>query len=339
MRLDEGGRLLLEDFISKRAFRCTDRLIDMLVFCHRPRNIAEIRIFMKTQLGLRGAEGEQFLRELIEKDIIRPGAKDERALKAFSMWKGYNWREPFLHNLLTRDYPFVERGVGYSEMDKETMINYTKKSKMPNAYKEYKGVLKIRLPPCSTELGMFHEAIEGKLSRKSERMTLTSLSDILFYTFGKVAERQTLPWGKYILKTSPSGGARHPTEAYVYASEVSGLKKGIYHYSVKDHALEVLDGVRRETLEAAIPETTKSDTKAIVFLTSLFARNMWRYREPRTFRTLFFDAGHVIQTLQLVTESRGFDVELRQPFSTQKLESCLGLDMYAEGAISYAVIK
>src|SRR5688572_2921518 len=45
------------------------------------------------------------------------------------------------------------------------------------------------------------------------------------------------------LKTSPSGGARHPVEAYVVVRRVRGLRAGVYHYEAGQHVLERLRGV------------------------------------------------------------------------------------------------
>ena len=36
---------------------------------------------------------------------------------------------------------------------------------------------------------------------------------------------------------TPSGGARNPYEAYVFARNVEGLEPGIYHYSALEHSL------------------------------------------------------------------------------------------------------
>jgi hypothetical protein len=55
---------------------------------------------------------------------------------------------------------------------------------------------------------------------------------------GPHAAREESGAGAYaVLKTSPSGGARHPIEAYVLVRRVTGIRPGVYHYSVKRHAL------------------------------------------------------------------------------------------------------
>jgi hypothetical protein len=48
------------------------------------------------------------------------------------------------------------------------------------------------------------------------------------------------PTRKLPLKMTPSGGARNPYEAYVYALNVEGLPFGVYHYSAIDNTLGLL---------------------------------------------------------------------------------------------------
>ena len=43
---------------------------------------------------------------------------------------------------------------------------------------------------------------------------------------------------------TPSGGARNPYEAYVFARKVDGLEAGIYHYSALDHDLAKVSDAR-----------------------------------------------------------------------------------------------
>ena len=60
---------------------------------------------------------------------------------------------------------------------------------------------------------------------------LSKLGTLLRLTFGVQMEGRTAAVTHVIFKTSPSGGARHPIEAYVLALRVSGLPKGLYHFA------------------------------------------------------------------------------------------------------------
>ena len=67
-------------------------------------------------------------------------------------------------------------------------------------------------------------------------------SILLLWTWGHTHLLTDPQVGQYVLKTSPSGGARHPTEVYPVVLRVDGVEPGLYHYSVKNHGLELLRG-------------------------------------------------------------------------------------------------
>jgi len=73
------------------------------------------------------------------------------------------------------------------------------------------------------------------LKRRSVReytakpLTLAEVSQLLFAAQGVTGEM----YGT-LLRTAPSAGALYPFEVYMVVNNVDGLKKGIYHYSVRD---------------------------------------------------------------------------------------------------------
>jgi len=73
--------------------------------------------------------------------------------------------------------------------------------------------------------------------------------------------------------------------------------------------------------------------KAVVILTSVFERNMFRYREPRTFRTIFLDAGHVAATVEIASRSLGINAYVQHGINDAWVENLLGLDSLREGVI------
>lgn len=85
-----------------------------------------------------------------------------------------------------------------------------------------------------------------------------------------------------VFKTSPSGGARHPTEVYLYARDVEGLAPGAYHYAAADHSLEYLG--RRlddERLVAAVGDQDwVAGAGAPIFYTSVIAQPVEVHLSP-----------------------------------------------------------
>ncbi|MEV7807997.1 SagB family peptide dehydrogenase [Microbispora sp. NPDC088329] len=143
-----------------------------------------------------------------------------------------------------------------------------------------------------------------------------------------------------VFKTSPSGGARHPTEVYLYARDVDGLAPGAYHYAAADHSLEHLG--RRlddERLVAAVGDQDwVAGAGALIFYTSVIARNQWKYTFPRVYRALLMDVGHLSQTVYLLATAAGLHITFTAALRDELVEELLGCDPAGHLVIGASVI-
>jgi SagB-type dehydrogenase family enzyme len=142
-------------------------------------------------------------------------------------------------------------------------------------------------------------------------------------------------FGSLPLKTSPSGGARHPIEVYLMALRVQGLEPGLYHYDARDHALErISPGATPQMARAYCADQPYAARSAALFImTGVFARSMWKYRHARAYRVVLLDAGHLGQTFCLTATRMGL-----APFSSAALndtliEQDLGIDGITESVL------
>ena len=117
---------------------------------------------------------------------------------------------------------------------------------MPPATKRYRGAAQVSLPPATT--GEFADVLLARRTwrrfSRTKDVTVQELATLLALSVGVQqwvdAKPRRLP-----LKTSPSGGARHPIECYVLVRKVPGLRAGLYHYDAARHQLERLRGRRQ----------------------------------------------------------------------------------------------
>ena len=111
----------------------------------------------------------------------------------------------------------------------------------------------------------------------------------LHLSFGVQRWASTDGEGRVPLKTSPSGGARHPLEAYVLVRRVAGLDSGVYHYASDVHQLERLPAVSVTPAfdEVVAHAVVVSRGWVLVLLTAVFERTRWRYEGPRADRAVF----------------------------------------------------
>jgi SagB-type dehydrogenase family enzyme len=146
--------------------------------------------------------------------------------------------------------------------------------------------------------------------------------------------------GPLALKTSPSGGARHSLEAYVWVRRVDQVAPGLYHYRPGAHALTRLDD-RTEpgSVTSWLPaQPGYEDAAVVVVLSSELARVAWRYRSARAYRVVLIECGHLAQTFCLVATALGLAPFCTAALADTVIEGDLGLDgrmqpaMYVVGA-------
>ena len=142
------------------------------------------------------------------------------------------------------------------------------------------------------------------LARRSWRqfgpgtIPLPTFANLLAFTAG-VQQWVTVPGqGRMPLKTSPSGGARHPVEVYVLAWGIEELDKGLYHYAPDVHALEVVQrGLDSSRVPVYLPTGDYwSKACAVILFSAVYDRELWRYGYSRAYRAPFIEAGHLCQT-------------------------------------------
>ncbi|MEO7132789.1 MAG: SagB family peptide dehydrogenase [Vicinamibacterales bacterium] len=165
-----------------------------------------------------------------------------------------------------------------------------------------------------------------------------ALGTVLAQTFGVSRRAAVAGQGPVILRRSPSGGSRHPIEAYLLAWNVDGLKAGAYHYD--SETLELVDLGRSISSNDIAPllahQTYFRRAGAVVVMCPVFARTMWRYGHSRAYRTVLLDAGHLGQTFCLVATALGLAPFTTMAFSESGLEQLLGLDGVRECPIYVA---
>jgi len=157
---------------------------------------------------------------------------------------------------------------------------------------------------------------------------LSKLGTLLGLTFGVQMEGRTTAGAHVVFKTSPSGGARHPIEAYVLALGVEGLAKGLYYYAPQTRLLHAIrPGASREQLvEYLSGQWWFGGAGALIFMTAVLPRVRWRYPHPRAYRSVLLGAGHLCQTFCLVATALKLAPFCTQALTDSRIERDLGID-------------
>jgi SagB-type dehydrogenase family enzyme len=211
---------------------------------------------------------------------------------------------------------------------------------MPPPVKTYPRAARVALPEARVD-GELPRALRERRTWRhfsSAPLRLGNLATLLHLTWGVQRWGNVFGQGDVPLKTSPSGGARHPIEAYVVARRVQGLAPGIYHYAADRHALERLrrGATGRDIVRYVAGQRWYAAASAIVIMTAVFPREQWRYKSPRAYRTVLIDAGHLCQTFCLVATWLGLAPFCTMALSESRIERDLGLDGVAEAPMYVA---
>jgi SagB-type dehydrogenase family enzyme len=287
--------------------------------------------------GLEPDAGRLIVEQLVAEGLLTPDGDDSRLEETERRWRDAGWQAAFDHHLLTYDYPYLN----YSEseapaIDKSIMEKFAAESFDVNRYKEYAGSLTVPVVQTAEALECltrpFGEAWDRRNASESLPVaTCDKLTTMISSSFGQLRSRRirsSVPRAPLVRKTSPSGGSRHPVECYVLARKVLGLAPGTYHFAVRTSELERIGDLPGEDELRPILQglwRAPFDPAAFVVVTGLWERNMYRYREPRTFRTVFMDAGHAAATMELCGQALDLPVFWQHGVDDIAVHGLLGL--------------
>jgi SagB-type dehydrogenase family enzyme len=309
----------------------------MVVACSIPITKLALFEFLISKLHIQVEQLENALKSLISKNIIISSEKQEDYRPLFDNflnWTKSGWNDAANYHFFTWDAPFLDytkEGEGH-DIDRKKMIGYQSLQPDTQRYKTYDAPLKIiRLPslnsPLSTDLTQRYTILER-------------VKHLLSFTFGKKGEKPC-HWvdNPLIRRTSPSGGSRHPTEGYFLSSGLQDIQQGFYHIQTDPISLCLISSDNHCPLEEFIMEKD-SDLPAIgaIVLTSVFERNMYRYREPRTFRTIHMDIGHILATIEMLGKEFRIKTRIHLNFNENSILEQIGVSKLEEGVMAIVTL-
>ncbi|GAB6006971.1 hypothetical protein JCM12214_28710 [Geobacillus vulcani] len=326
-----------------------DIFIDILSKCASWTEYNDLIEHLVNSFNITSEDAEKMINNLVEKCLLVTN-DDKRYLKIDlnkDTWEKYNWDDPLkfhihTNNLKRTDYWDDPQGLE----DIERMKQKVKESPPPSNYKEYSDKRIIKLSDKKTlnnKLNLnelfFDDVGEDK---KNTYITLEELGIFMYYAFGQIGIKTDPVTGVHIAKTSPSGGARHPAEVYLFVKDIVGLPSGIYHYNVREHALVELEIGEQEQFinEHIICHKNRPgfNYKVAFVHTLIFERSMHRYREPRSYRVVNIDLGHLMQTTALIASYLGWNSYRGYSMHDSIVDSKLGIDGIWESSCSYTLI-
>lgn len=159
----------------------------------------------------------------------------------------------------------------------------------------------IPLPPPRTSGDVsLEEALDRRYSFREfsdKEISLEQIAQVLWAGAGIPAGVDAVSGAT---RLPPSAGATYPTDLYLVAGRVTGLRPGVYAYNPGAHALKLTKSgdLRRDVSETALGQSWLSTAPALVVIAGTYPRVTQRYGE-RGVRYAFIEAGCVAQNLCL----------------------------------------
>ncbi len=290
-------------------------------------------------------EIDKILDYLINKGLIIKSSEKEIDTK--KRWCAHNWDDSLIYHWHTNLYPKYDYWLDpRDEFDTDLMRLYVESEKRPSNYKSYEEVKSTQLTNNPLALASsVPQAFELKQSNDKSKniITFEEFSRLCFLAFGETGSKNIKVTGRFITKTIPSGGARHPTEIYpVVLEDIEGVEPGLYHYNVQSHKLEqILLGNLTSLCRDHIllpPDRIWFQPKVIFLYTCIFDRSMFRYRESRSYRVMHYDLGHIMQNLRFLANSLGRHLYGGYSLHDSEIEKILNIDGILESIMGYSAL-
>lgn len=252
-------------------------------------------------------------------------------------WNANGWRAAARYHARTFGYPFeFYASDGTSAEDFRRMVTYNQQRPDTDRGRGRMAGANVShaLPDPAAELNVVRVGTvisQAAPARKLDREALLDLLSLL----SRPVRTDGMPYAQaapLLRKTSPSGGSRHPTELTVVTSGLSGMHDSAYQVASVDGALDSLDSVTTPPADwlSLMRLPVPAGPWALVLHSSFFERNRYRYREPRTFRTVHMDVGHLMTTCEFLGRANGWRVRQIQHLNGPEVAARLGVDRYVE---------
>lgn len=251
------------------------------------------------------------------------------------VWDVWNEAAAFLH-FSTRNRRFAT-----TRATTAGLVARAARQPPPPSTKSYRDRLRVVLPSVGNRSAFDALAARRRTWRQfgAGQTTLQDLSAVLGVTFRAQRWLDLGASGRLMLRSSPSGGARHPTEAYVLVRRVKGLPSGVYYYAPAEHALARLGRARigkAEITKLLVGQSCYSKASVLVCMTAVFARKAWAYPSARAYKSILLELGHFCQTFCLAATARNLAPFCTGAFAEWRIERALGLKATEESVMYVA---
>ena len=315
--------------------------------------------------GLDATFGEQAVHALLASGLLLE-KPDGVAVLADAEFRAAGWHPPSAVAHMVSRWEGVDGPKGMADAGVDTNEGLLRQHGAPPSHVRQgeTGIAGIALPRIVRD--EFDALLDTRATCRNfdtdAEVPLATFSQLMARVFGARGMGHPAPGFDVFKRTSPSGGALHPTECWLIVQRVEGVTPGLYRYRIDTHALEpVRPGIappqpgdvgtqpsgdsaprawtakelRAFARIAVAGQEFFADAPVLCALAPRFHRNFWKYRNhSKAYRVTVLDVGHLSQTLQLCATQAGLGPFVTGAVNEVDIERAFGLTGYLESPIA-----
>ncbi|MDE0268265.1 MAG: hypothetical protein OXI96_04405 [Acidimicrobiaceae bacterium] len=328
--------------VEQVRIRCSHRVgvagAALLLLAAKGRTSRQLADDMSERFGIEPARVLAFIERLLYEGILVSVQEADQDVD--ELLESPEQRAAWYYHHGTFDFPFTDDhdDHGVSQTDRDLMKKYRLEHPDDFRCKQVRHGEVDLASDRSSVRGLDLGPARGQFNSAQKEVELPSLLWLLTAKIGSVRMGEGIE--PAFLRTSPSGGSRHPTEIYVAYAKGCQLETPSLHHCQMSPAglvsLPIPEGHSADQWADFGDSLSLHEQNEVFYLlfTTMFERNMYRYREPRTFRTVFMDVGHLVMTATRIFKNCGYQVSSSLALDHERIGKCLGLERLEESGVS-----
>lgn len=201
--------------------------------------------------------------------------------------------------------------------------------------KSYDNLPRVDLGAPERPSASLESALLGRRSADvfTGSVTASQLSGLLRYGAGMTDVNSNCSY----LRTTPSAGALHPLDLFVYARHVEGLESGVYYYLPQENKVVQICGLLGDSVaDCFFNAAGSSDSAVLLFITSSFWRSRFKYGH-RGMRFCLMESGHMAQNMLLLASAYELSARVFGGFIDHDLNNLIPTLNGVDTALLYAL--
>jgi SagB-type dehydrogenase family enzyme len=307
---------------------------DWLLTSVAPMSFEDLRASASKDLGLDDDGFADLLTQLVEFGILVDAETRSQFDELVARWSAYGWRDAADFHVAYHNLTFLpdnDGGETYRKLFSELLANPGTVGDQPEHYapKATRRALAVAIEPLDATLTL-EEVLRRGMPVNKFVGPAPDLESIMAGMTDAVAAQRVVggSLGAHQQRSYPSGGARHPFEAYVVSKGIEGLPAGAYWFDPLTHELHPRDSaITAEAVDAAcFGKGGVVSSKVCIAITCRWLRHSWKYRYARSYRMILLELGHMIQAINLSMRARNVDIYQCPSINDSKWLELLDLD-------------